>query len=187
MCGIVAYSGSRSVQSILVNGLRRLEYRGYDSSGICVQVGKHLELVRAKGKLTELENVLNAKPVESHVGIGHTRWATHGAPSVMNAHPHMSMDGKIAVVHNGIIENYAIIKERLQKEGVVFKSETDTEVIVHLISKFYRAHTETGARRLAGRRSERYVASPPSWRSFWRSSVRCAVTASFPRWWSTER
>ncbi len=146
MCGIVAYSGSRSVQSILVNGLRRLEYRGYDSSGICVQVGKHLELVRAKGKLTELENVLNAKPVESHVGIGHTRWATHGAPSVMNAHPHMSMDGKIAVVHNGIIENYAIIKERLQKEGVVFKSETDTEVIVHLISKFYRAHTETGAK-----------------------------------------
>ena len=138
MCGIVAYSGSRSAQQILVNGLKRLEYRGYDSAGVCIQENKHLNLVRAKGKLAELEMVLNQKPLSGSVGIGHTRWATHGAPSVANAHPHTSVDGKIAVVHNGIIENYALIKEKLQKEGVVFKSETDTEVIVHLIHKFYK-------------------------------------------------
>ena len=138
MCGIVAYSGSRNAQQILVEGLRKLEYRGYDSAGVCIQDHDQLTLVRAKGKLAELENVLNGKPVTGKVGIGHTRWATHGAPSVVNAHPHTSTDGKIAVVHNGIIENYSIIKTVLEKEGVVFKSETDTEVIVHLINKFYK-------------------------------------------------
>jgi glutamine---fructose-6-phosphate transaminase (isomerizing) len=138
MCGIVAYSGSRNAQQILVEGLRKLEYRGYDSAGVCIQGDKQLNLVRAKGKLMELDNLLQTAPVTGKVGIGHTRWATHGAPSVVNAHPHTSVDGKIAVVHNGIIENYGIIKSALQKEGVVFKSETDTEVIVHLIHKFYK-------------------------------------------------
>ncbi|HKP94847.1 MAG TPA: glutamine--fructose-6-phosphate transaminase (isomerizing) [Fibrobacteria bacterium] len=138
MCGIVAYSGSRNAQQILVEGLKKLEYRGYDSAGVCIQDHDQLSLVRAKGKLAELENALQGGPVTGKVGIGHTRWATHGAPSVVNAHPHASTDGKIAVVHNGIIENYAIIKTVLEKEGVVFKSETDTEVIVHLINKFYK-------------------------------------------------
>ena len=137
MCGIVAYSGSRQAQKILIDGLKRLEYRGYDSSGICIQNGKGLKVVRAKGKLAVLEGSVS-EPIDGSVGIGHTRWATHGAPSVENAHPHSSMDGTIAVVHNGIIENYALIKDKLQKEGVVFKSETDTEVIAHLISKFYK-------------------------------------------------
>ena len=137
MCGIVAYSGSRQAQKILIEGLKRLEYRGYDSSGICIQNGKGLKVVRAKGKLAVLEGSV-PEPIDGSVGIGHTRWATHGAPSVENAHPHSSMDGTIAVVHNGIIENYAIIKDKLQKEGVVFKSETDTEVIAHLIAKFYK-------------------------------------------------
>jgi glutamine---fructose-6-phosphate transaminase (isomerizing) len=145
MCGIVAYTGSRNAQQILVEGLRKLEYRGYDSAGVCIQEKNQLNLVRAKGKLQELDNLLQSAPVTGRVGIGHTRWATHGAPSVMNAHPHTSVDGNIAVVHNGIIENYGIIKSALQKEGVVFKSETDTEVIVHLIHKFYKANTDAGA------------------------------------------
>ncbi|MDB5048004.1 MAG: glmS [Fibrobacteres bacterium] len=138
MCGIVAYTGSRNAQQILVEGLRKLEYRGYDSAGVCIQGDKGLNLVRTKGKLVELENALQIGPLTGKVGIGHTRWATHGAPSVVNAHPHTSVDGKIAVVHNGIIENYSIIKSALEKEGVVFKSETDTEVIVHLVHKFYK-------------------------------------------------
>jgi len=144
MCGIVAYTGSRTAQQILVEGLRKLEYRGYDSAGVCIQEDQHLNLVRAKGKLQELDNLLQTAPVKGHVGIGHTRWATHGAPSVINAHPHTSVDGNIAVVHNGIIENYGLIKSVLQKEGVVFKSETDTEVIVHLIHKFYKVRTDSG-------------------------------------------
>jgi glucosamine--fructose-6-phosphate aminotransferase (isomerizing) len=144
MCGIVAYTGSRNAQQILVEGLRKLEYRGYDSAGVCIQENSHLNLVRAKGKLQELDNLLQSAPVTGRVGIGHTRWATHGAPSVMNAHPHTSVDGNIAVVHNGIIENYGLIKSVLQKEGVVFKSETDTEVIVHLIHKFYKAGMDAG-------------------------------------------
>jgi len=144
MCGIVAYSGSRNAQQILVEGLRKLEYRGYDSAGVCIQGNKGLSLVRAKGKLAELEAVLQSGPLTGNTGIGHTRWATHGAPSVQNAHPHTSIDGKFAVVHNGIIENYGIVKAALQKEGVVFRSETDTEVIVHLISKFYKANAAAG-------------------------------------------
>jgi glutamine---fructose-6-phosphate transaminase (isomerizing) len=151
MCGIVAYSGKREVQSILINGLRRLEYRGYDSAGICVQdggtkpganPGGKLGLLRAKGRLSELDREAMANPLKGTCGIGHTRWATHGAPSVMNAHPHTSVDGKFAVVHNGIIENYAIIKKKLQEDGVVFKSETDTEVIVHLVAKYYKGSLE---------------------------------------------
>jgi glucosamine--fructose-6-phosphate aminotransferase (isomerizing) len=138
MCGIVAYTGKRQAIGVLIEGLRKLEYRGYDSSGVCLQDKDRLHLVRAKGRLSELEAALRKHTKLGTTGISHTRWATHGAPSEQNAHPHMSMDGEFAVVHNGIIENYALIKEGLQKEGVVFRSETDTEVIAHLVAKFYK-------------------------------------------------
>ncbi len=140
MCGIVAYSGTRPAQQILIDGLRTLEYRGYDSAGICIQNGKGLELARAKGKLCELENEVGQTPLQGTTGIGHTRWATHGAPSVENAHPHLSWDGKFAVVHNGIIENYGILKQRLESEGIKFASETDTEVIAQLVCKLYKGN-----------------------------------------------
>ena len=140
MCGIVAYTGKRFASDLIVDGLRKLEYRGYDSAGICVQENGKLELVRAKGKLAELELELKKHTLTGTAGIGHTRWATHGAPAVKNAHPHLSGDQKFAVVHNGIIENYALIKEKLKQEGVVFQSETDTEVIVHLVAKLYKGN-----------------------------------------------
>jgi glutamine---fructose-6-phosphate transaminase (isomerizing) len=138
MCGIVAYTGKRQAVGILIEGLRKLEYRGYDSSGVCLQNGSGLDLVRAKGRLSELEAALRQHAKTGSTGIAHTRWATHGVPSEQNAHPHLSMDGEFAVVHNGIIENYALIKDGLQKEGVVFKSDTDTEVIAHLVAKLYK-------------------------------------------------
>ncbi|MCD6024677.1 MAG: glutamine amidotransferase [Fibrobacteria bacterium] len=138
MCGIVAYTGGRQAVGILIEGLRKLEYRGYDSAGVCLQDGGRLNVVRAKGRLSELETALTFHSSTGTTGIGHTRWATHGAPEERNAHPHSSMDGRISVVHNGIIENYALIKSKLKKEGVVFKSDTDTEVIAHLVSKFYK-------------------------------------------------
>ena len=128
MCGIVAYSGKRPAQQILLNGLKKLEYRGYDSAGICVQTDHLLQVARAKGKLAELETQVRKHPLGGSVGIGHTRWATHGAPSVANAHPHTSMDGKFAVVHNGIIENYALVKEKLQQEGV---SQRELDKVKH--------------------------------------------------------
>jgi len=109
MCGIVAYTGNRQAVGILIEGLRKLEYRGYDSSGVCLQNGSALELVRAKGRLSALEAALRDHPKSGMTGIAHTRWATHGIPSEQNAHPHLSMDGQFAVVHNGIIENYALI------------------------------------------------------------------------------
>jgi glucosamine--fructose-6-phosphate aminotransferase (isomerizing) len=140
MCGIVAYTGGRQAVGFLIEGLRKLEYRGYDSAGVCLQSDGKLEVVRAKGRLSELEAALNSHAKLGTTGIAHTRWATHGAPSERNAHPHSSSDGRIAVVHNGIIENYALIKEKLTEEGVVFRSETDTEVIAHLVSKFYKGH-----------------------------------------------
>ncbi len=139
MCGIVAYTGNRPAINILIEGLRKLEYRGYDSAGVCLQNGK-LEVVRAKGRLSELEAALQEHPKAGTAGIAHTRWATHGAPSVSNAHPHVSNDGEFAVVHNGIIENYALIKEGLEKEGVTFRSETDTEVIAHLVAKMHKGN-----------------------------------------------
>lgn len=138
MCGIVAYTGQRQAVDILIEGLRKLEYRGYDSAGVSLQDDGKLLTVRAKGRLAELESALSVRPHAGTTGIAHTRWATHGAPSEANAHPHMSMDGQFAVVHNGIIENYALIKSGLEAEGVVFKSETDTEVIAHLIAKLYK-------------------------------------------------
>ncbi len=139
MCGIVGYIGNRDASSVLLSGLKRLEYRGYDSSGIAVaHPDGTLEMEKATGKIASLEKKLGEHPLRSNIGIAHTRWATHGAPTENNAHPQVSFDGKIMVVHNGIIENYVQIKKKLEADGVKFKSETDTEVVAHLIAKLYR-------------------------------------------------
>ncbi len=137
MCGIVGYIGGREAQNILLKSLSRLEYRGYDSAGLATIRGKKISVVKKKGKLKVLAEELKAHPINGSTGIGHTRWATHGAPSDINAHPHEGCKGKVAVVHNGIIENYLELKKGLQREGHKFVSETDTEVIAHLIEKFY--------------------------------------------------
>src|SRR5438128_48563 len=133
MCGIVGYVGDRSAVGIIVDGLKRLEYRGYDSAGVAVLDADGLQVRRAPGRLKARESVLREKPVTGCIGIGHTRWATHGRPSEENAHPHTDCGGRLVVVHNGILENYLEIKERLAAEGHVFKSQTDTEVLAHLI------------------------------------------------------
>src|SRR5438132_1175324 len=133
MCGIVGYVGDKNAVSIIVEGLKRLEYRGYDSAGIAVLQAGKLEVRRAAGRIKGLEGVLRERPVQGSLGIGHTRWATHGRPSEENAHPHTDCDGALVVVHNGILENYLEIKERLAAEGHTFRSETDTEVLAHLI------------------------------------------------------
>ncbi|MGE5557741.1 MAG: glutamine--fructose-6-phosphate transaminase (isomerizing) [Bacillota bacterium] len=138
MCGIVGYIGRKDAVPFLVNGLKKLEYRGYDSAGIVVQAGDKLNLRKSVGRLSRLEEILQLKPVSGVTGIGHTRWATHGKPSDRNAHPHMDCLQKIAVAHNGIIENYLHLREWLQEQGHVFASETDTEVIPHLIEQYYR-------------------------------------------------
>jgi glucosamine--fructose-6-phosphate aminotransferase (isomerizing) len=136
MCGIVGYVGSRSAAELIVDGLKRLEYRGYDSAGIAVLVGGRVELRRAAGKIANLETVLRERPVHGSVGLGHTRWATHGRPSEVNAHPHADCSGGVVVVHNGILENYLPLKERLLAEGHGFRSETDTEIIAHLVESY---------------------------------------------------
>ena len=131
MCGIMGYIGEQEASRIIVDGLRRLEYRGYDSAGIATLVNGHIDIRRCVGKLDNLEKLLREKPLEGRIGLGHTRWATHGRPSEENAHPHRA--GKVVVIHNGIIENYLELKAELQKKGRVFHSETDTEVISQLI------------------------------------------------------
>jgi len=136
MCGIVGYIGQQEASPIIIDGLRRLEYRGYDSAGICTLNGGEPQIYRAEGKLVNLENILRETPATGTRGIGHTRWATHGRPSEINAHPHQA--GNIVVVHNGIIENYLKLKERLKAAGHQFKSETDTEIIAHLVEEHYR-------------------------------------------------
>lgn len=140
MCGIVGYIGKNDALPILIGGLKKLEYRGYDSSGVALIEDGKIETVRASGKIAALEDKLKAKPLHGHIGIAHTRWATHGAPTEENAHPHQSFDGKISIVHNGIIENYAVLKKKLQSEGIEFKSETDTEVVAHLIARYYKGN-----------------------------------------------
>ena len=135
MCGIVAYSGSKDPLSLLVNGLSRLEYRGYDSSGVAVVSSDDLFIEKKSGKLTELKDALEGKTTSGSVGIGHTRWATHGVPNDQNAHPHQNVDNKFALVHNGIIENYVQMKESLVSDGVEFTSDTDTEVVVQQLAK----------------------------------------------------
>ena len=133
MCGIVGYVGEKSAVDIIVDGLKKLEYRGYDSAGVAILQDGALQVRRAAGRMKNLEGVLKDKPVAGSLGIGHTRWATHGRPSEENAHPHTDCSGSLVVVHNGILENYLQLKERLQSEGHVFKSETDTEVLAHLV------------------------------------------------------
>ena len=150
MCGIVGYVGLGDATPILVEGLRRLEYRGYDSAGIAVLSGGRTQRRRAAGKLRNLETVLASSPVSGHIGIGHTRWATHGRPSEENAHPHADASGRLVVVHNGIIENYLELKERLAAEGVVFQTETDTEVVAHLVASYYEGSLERAVARATG-------------------------------------
>jgi len=135
MCGIVGYIGPRDATPIILNGLKRLEYRGYDSAGLAVLENGHIAVRRDAGKLARLSALVEESPVHGHVGIGHTRWATHGEPSARNAHPHLGMTGDVVVVHNGIVENFLELREELSAEGVVFNSDTDTEVIVHLIER----------------------------------------------------
>lgn len=136
MCGIVGYIGSKQAYPIIINGLKRLEYRGYDSAGICV-VSETPFTAKCKGKVSDLENFIGDHSVAGTIGIGHTRWATHGEPNDTNAHPHESMNGTFILIHNGIIENYGILKSKLEKRGYIFKSETDTEVLVNLIEYIY--------------------------------------------------
>ncbi len=142
MCGIVAYMGPKAVESVLLVGLTRLEYRGYDSAGIAVLNRGEIQTRKEQGKIKDLENLLQAHPVEGNIGIGHTRWATHGEPNRKNAHPHIDNSRKIAVVHNGIIENHYELRRELIKEGYVFHSETDTEVIAHLLADKLKQHPQ---------------------------------------------
>lgn len=139
MCGIVGYIGHRPAAELLLNGLKRLEYRGYDSAGIAVVGNGRLQVYKRKGKVNELAAALRERLPEGTLGVGHTRWATHGEPNDVNAHPHVSSNGDFALVHNGIIENYAALRKRLQQKGYVFRSETDTEALVHLIDDVRRA------------------------------------------------
>jgi glucosamine--fructose-6-phosphate aminotransferase (isomerizing) len=138
MCGIVGYIGDKDAVGLIIDGLKRLEYRGYDSAGVAVRGPEGLEVRRAAGRIKVLEGLLRERPIHGHVGVGHTRWATHGRPTDENAHPHTDGSGELVVVHNGIIENYLAIKERLAGAGHVFRSETDTEVIAHLIEHHLR-------------------------------------------------
>ena len=137
MCGIVGYIGFQEVAPIIIDGLKRLEYRGYDSAGLAVLNGDAVRIVKRAGKVGDLETLLEMHPMEATIGIGHTRWATHGVPNDVNAHPHVDQTGTIALVHNGIIENHAAIRQRLERDGVTFNTDTDTEALVQLISAFY--------------------------------------------------
>jgi len=142
MCGIVGYVGPRGATPLLIEGLKRLEYRGYDSAGVAVLNGKGVETRKEAGKISKLESLIATDPPHGTLGIAHTRWATHGQPNQINAHPHSSKSGNIAVVHNGIIENSTVLKQRLESRGYVFVSDTDTEVLAHLIEEFYEGNLE---------------------------------------------
>ena len=138
MCGIIGYVGKKEVSPILLEGLRRLEYRGYDSAGVAVVQDGNLFLRKKKGRIDEgLARLLKSEPAAGSLGIAHTRWATHGPPSDGNSHPHLDRSGKIAIVHNGVIENYDALREKLLKAGHKFRSDTDTEVLAHLIGDYY--------------------------------------------------
>jgi glucosamine--fructose-6-phosphate aminotransferase (isomerizing) len=137
MCGIVGYIGNKQAFPIIINGLKRLEYRGYDSAGVSLLNGD-VRTYKKKGKVSDLEDFVKEKDVMGTIGIGHTRWATHGEPNDINAHPHTSMNGHFTLIHNGIIENYASLKRKLEQRGYEFKSQTDTEVLVNLIEYIYQ-------------------------------------------------
>jgi glutamine---fructose-6-phosphate transaminase (isomerizing) len=141
MCGIVGYTGPREAYPIIIKGLKRLEYRGYDSTGVALQNGAGLKVYKKKGKVAELEDAIIGKDLHAHVGIGHTRWATHGEPSDRNAHPHQSASSKLAMIHNGIIENYAQLKQELTNKGYTFNSDTDTEVLLNFIEEIKKNNT----------------------------------------------
>lgn len=136
MCGIVGYIGPKNATPIIMNGLKKLEYRGYDSAGIAVLENGSIEIRRDAGKLDRLSQLVQESPIKGNVGIGHTRWATHGVPNTRNAHPHLGMTGDVVLVHNGIVENFSALRDELENEGIVFQSETDSEVIVHLIERY---------------------------------------------------
>ena len=142
MCGIIGYIGMRGATPVLLEGLKRMEYRGYDSAGVAVMNGAGVETRKAAGKISQLERALAASPVAGEMGIGHTRWATHGVPNECNAHPHIDCKGDVAVVHNGIIENSGTLKQGLQARGHKFASDTDTEVIAHLIEEAFDGNLE---------------------------------------------
>ncbi|MDP6967153.1 MAG: class II glutamine amidotransferase, partial [Candidatus Marinimicrobia bacterium] len=143
MCGIIGYIGHQDSVPIVIKGLKRLEYRGYDSAGIATVDSTGVKIVKNEGKVARLEKNVDESTLRGNIGIGHTRWATHGAPSDTNAHPHLDETGKIALVHNGIIENYDSLRKLLEREGVKFETETDTEVLVQLIGRFYHADEMT--------------------------------------------
>ncbi len=148
MCGIFGYTGGKQAQNLVIQGLKHLEYRGYDSSGVAIQNGaKAIHFEKTQGKIRNLEEILKKHPLQGKTAIGHTRWATHGTPNDLNAHPHLDNHSQIAVVHNGIIENYFDLKQNLKKHGARFRSETDTEVIVHLVAKYYKGNLENAVRR----------------------------------------
>ena len=142
MCGIVGYIGKRKAVPILIAGLKRLEYRGYDSAGVAVIEDGSLQVAKEAGKISKLEETVNQLKYTSTIGIGHTRWATHGEPTRQNAHPHLDGQKNIAIIHNGIIENYSVLKNMLEKKGHQFLSNTDTEVVAHLIDEFYQGDFE---------------------------------------------
>jgi len=161
MCGIIGYVGKKAVSPILLEGLRRLEYRGYDSAGVAVLDGAELLVRKKKGKISEgLARLLKSQPVAGNLGIGHTRWATHGPPSDVNSHPHLDQSGRIAVVHNGVIENFDALRQKLLATGHKFKSGTDTEVLAHLIGDYY-AKRKVGSSRCDDRTAQRAVPTQP--------------------------
>lgn len=158
MCGIVGFTGRRNAAPILLDGLSKLEYRGYDSAGVAVGGESGIQMVKTSGVIKNLkEKTHDGADLPGHSGIGHTRWATHGAPTDLNAHPHMSNDEKFAIVHNGIIENYALLREELKEKGFVFKSETDTEVIVHLLDYYYTGDFKTTVMKTVARLEGSYA------------------------------
>ena len=149
MCGIVGYIGRRQASPILLDGLRRLEYRGYDSAGIALQAGGGVRFIKRAGRIDNLSQAVAEANPEGSAGISHTRWATHGAPTDENAHPHRDRSGRLALVHNGVIENYQILRDQLAAQGHAFESQTDTEVLAHLVGRYFDASDEAdGAVRL---------------------------------------
>ncbi len=158
MCGIVGFAGSRPAAPVLLDGLKRLEYRGYDSAGVAVASNGHINIAKASGKIKNLcELTHDGSDVEGNIGVGHTRWATHGAPNDVNAHPHLSCDGRFAVVHNGIIENYAELREELTLRGYRFLSDTDTEVVAHLLEFYYDGDPKMAVMKAASRLKGSYA------------------------------
>ena len=191
MCGIIGYVGEKPVVPVLIDGLRRLEYRGYDSAGVALVRNGDIEVRRSAGKLARLEETIADHPVDGDYGLGHTRWATHGRPTEENAHPHRDCTGRIVVVHNGIIENYLQLKHELEQQGHRFKTETDTEVIAHLVEREMRDDgLEQAVRRALTLRSavcSEWCCWPQTTRTSWwpsetarRSSSAWATTSS---WW----